>query len=235
MNQHNEFIGSRYYTQDNIINKRTGLAYIPSVTSILQYLPEPYNLKKWRADLGMEEAKRYMMHRAGIGSYVHDKVEQSLLGQSFKYGDIFDECMLQWDQEDTNFILGALQGWMNFLNNEKPKNIITEQSFCTDEYAGTVDLVFEIDGKKFTTDIKTSKQANEHHYIQVEAYRRTNDSELGGVLVLGNTTKNKYTFTQIPKSKYEHHWELFKWAMDGFYLHEKGEPKKMVYFDEFKS
>jgi hypothetical protein len=60
----------------------------------------------------------------------------------------------------------------DFWNTVKPRLIATEQHIFSDEYqyAGTIDLVVEIDGKIWLLDIKTSNSLHTSYDLQLAAY-----------------------------------------------------------------
>ena len=228
-----------YCPKDKSLNTRTGLPYFPSVTTILSYLRLEHNLLEWIANRGSYGAyRRYLSHRANIGSFVHNMIDSSVNKlEKFPFEDLKSRIEFEYPENDDQlFLYGALRGWVNFLRDEEPIIIESEKSFHFEDYAGTRDLVCRLKSDKYKhewlIDNKTSKQSNEHHFIQVSAYQKARGCKRGGVLVLGNKTEKKYTLTKIPVKKFDHYIAKFNWAKEGFYLdNPEATPKMIVPFD----
>ena len=71
---------------------------------------------------------------------------------------------------------------------------------------------------RWTVDWKTSKVANEDHKMQVETMRRVSQADKGMVVVLGNTTKKKYTATVVKDSERDYLWTRFQAIKETAYV-----------------
>ena len=116
----------------------------------------------------LEEARkawRIKRDKAGdIGTAVHDMIEMYVKAQingnrfQAKHQDervqkMFDK-FVEWEKE------------------ENIKFLLSEQKLYSEKhwFAGTVDLIFEKDGKRFIGDIKTAKDIYQTNYIQMGGY-----------------------------------------------------------------
>jgi uncharacterized protein YecE (DUF72 family) len=73
------------------------------------------------------------------------------------------------DSEDAPYI----RSFLNFINDWEPRYIETEASVFNREhgYAGTLDAIVEIDGKRYVMDYKTGKSVWPEVALQLAAYR----------------------------------------------------------------
>lgn len=125
-----------------------GMGY-PSVTTILSVRDNP-GLDAWRLHVGAEEAQRRSKEATDKGTAVHAACEEYLLGK-LEQGPI---------------------GLMNWLEKVKPTKCQPELFLFSDlhEYAGTADLICEIDGEPWLIDFKTSKHIDAGYALQLAAY-----------------------------------------------------------------
>jgi hypothetical protein len=96
----------------------------------------------------------------------------------------------------------ALMAGVNWFETTKPKVIHTELTvFSPDNrFAGTVDLVAEIDGDIWIIDFKTGQNIWDSYRIQLNAYKTAigNKKARMGILQLGfKRNKKKWFFTEI--------------------------------------
>jgi len=134
-----------------------GDMWYPRVTSIVNIKSKPAlyryyaNMPGWRA---ADEAKE---RSAEEGSRVHDAAEAVLRG----YEPIIDE-----------FTRPAVEALMEFLRNTHVKPLLVEERLVSrlHHYAGTVDLVAEVNGVIGVVDIKTSKAVYRDYGLQTAAY-----------------------------------------------------------------
>lgn len=119
-----------------------------------------------QARLGKEKAHKKEMEKAAeIGSQVHALVEWTLKGElCHKVGPspiISDKA--QW----------AFMAWEDWRRAVNLKPLMVEQAVWSDEhrYAGTMDLLAEVDGQLTVLDWKTGKKIYPEAYIQNAAYR----------------------------------------------------------------
>lgn len=153
-----DFLDRRFY-------KRAEGIYYPSVTTILSFMPKDRFFETWIKDVGHNAD--IVLQRAGKeGSQVHDAIERLLKGEELcwldKYGNaIYSEIV--WEM-----ILRFQDFWTTY----KPTLVFSEKFVYSDEhkYAGTMDLVVMLDGKKWLLDTKTSNSLHKANELQLAAY-----------------------------------------------------------------
>jgi len=197
----------RWYAKPGVDkNKNPIYKFIPSVTWIAGYYPKGVPFYKWLANKGWNEAEAIKNAAGNKGSKVHQAVELLILGGTVKMEDKLENKetgeMEALTLEEYEAIL-AFAEWFDIV---KPKILAIEKYGINEKenYAGTIDLICEIEGKVWLIDFKTSQHIWPEHIIQVSAYKH---SDLGkehrveklGILQLG-LKKNKikkYRFTEV--------------------------------------
>jgi hypothetical protein len=150
-------LDNRYYTRNG--------NYYPSVTSILQYMPKGKFFENWLKDVG-HNADIIARKAADEGTQVHDAIERYLQGE--KISLINEEGYSKYSLEVWKMILKFHEFWTTY----KPTLIESEVHLFSDIYiyAGTCDLVLEINGQKWLLDIKTSNSLHVSQDLQLSAY-----------------------------------------------------------------
>jgi hypothetical protein len=123
----------------------------------------------WMDELGdnweriLKEAKtahRSTKEKAGnFGSNVHKAIENWIKNPDYK-----SELNEAEAKAFNNFVEWAKENKVKFLESEK--RLYSEKNW----YAGTMDLVVEIDGKQWVGDIKTSSNIYPEHFAQCAGY-----------------------------------------------------------------
>ena len=149
---------------DNRYYQRNG-KYYPSVTSILQYMPKGKFFENWLKDVG-HNADIIARKAADEGTQVHDAIERYLQGEKIQL--INEEGYSKYSLDVWKMILKFHDFWVTF----KPTLIESEIHLFSDVYmyAGTCDLVLEINGEKWLLDIKTSNSLHASQDFQLSAY-----------------------------------------------------------------
>ena len=150
-------LDTRYYVRDD--------KYYPSVTSILQYFPKNKFFETWLKDVG-HNADIIARKAADEGTQVHDAIERYLSGEKISWMD--DNGYSKYSLEIWKMILKFHDFWSTY----KPTLIESEIHLFSDKYmyAGTCDLVIEMDGVKWLLDIKTSNSLYVSYDLQLSAY-----------------------------------------------------------------
>jgi len=201
----------RFYKNKDKVNHRTNNNYFPAYHFLLKLgSPEPVGLTKWRQDKG-HFADHILERSSEIGSFVHDCIDNIIKSNTSISHDFIEAAFT--NPKEAYRVKEALLGFMNFMSEEEPIILSSEKMMCGDDFAFTMDsqMLLKSDGysKKHVVDWKTSKVANEDHKMQIEAMRRVSESDAGVVVVLGNSTKKKYTATFIKPSEQDYLWERF--------------------------
>jgi len=176
------FVDGRFYFDQND-------NYVPSVTTILEAYPKPYALLQWIKENG-ENSDKIRDAKGDIGSAVHRLTEN--------YDNGFDCNLLDLEGSP----LYSLEVWsmferyVDFTNRFNPVHNMIEQNIININlgYAGTLDRVSNLNGKKFLIDIKTSNGVYNSFWLQLAAYRellKNEGIEVDGVAILWLNAKTR--------------------------------------------
>jgi hypothetical protein len=153
-----EFTDSRFYLSEEG-------SYIPSVTTILDAYPKDASFYKWLKDVG-QDADTIRDEAGRRGSNVHELTEKYDSGEEVSY--INNQGwpafkMLEWSM---------FERYVEFTEKIKPEIDMMELHMISDKlgFAGTLDRVVSINGKKILLDIKTSNSIQPTHWLQLSAY-----------------------------------------------------------------
>jgi hypothetical protein len=149
---------ARYY------QRSPGIFY-PSVTTILGYFPKGAFFETWLKDSGHNAD--FIMRRAGDeGTQVHNAVEDILRGKELRW--IEADGHVNYNTHVWRMILSFYDFWSTY----KPTLLLSEEFMFSDthKYSGTLDLLLELNGKKWIIDIKTSTAIHTSHFLQMSAY-----------------------------------------------------------------
>jgi len=177
-------LDQRFYRRDG--------KYYPSVSSILNFFPKNAFFHSWLKDVG-HNSEIIANKAAWEGTQVHNAAEELMLGKE-----------IHWLKED-GIVIYSLDVWRlilrfaDFWNQIKPKLIATEYHLFSDQhkYAGTTDIICEIDGKLWLLDIKTSNSIHTSHSLQLSSYAKAWDEthnkhiEKCGILWLKSSTRSE--------------------------------------------
>jgi hypothetical protein len=176
-------IGHAYHDKDTD-------KYYVSVTSHLKAKGKGIGFEKWLMKYG-EEAYKIRDQAAESGSRVHQKCE--LLQKEGKIN--VEDC--------TEEEIAKIQGFIGWVKEFKPADSLLELSLAHTEleYAGTIDIICIIGGKRYLIDIKSGKDVHEEAWYQMAAYKemylqshKESSIDHCAVLHLKANTKKGYQF-----------------------------------------
>lgn len=132
---------------------------VPSVTEIAK----PISFEQ------MSKLDNNILERArNRGSIVHEYCEQYLLCGEIDFAEVGSEY------------IDYVEQFVNWYITYKPKVLFTEYQMYSSEFAGTTDLICEIDGKRIIVDYKTTSSIDTKSLsVQLEGYRRL--AEMQGI------------------------------------------------------
>lgn len=204
----------RFYINE-IKNPITGLPelkYIPSVTWICGFYPKGIAFYKWLADKGWNEAESIKSSAGDKGSKVHCAVTELLNGKEVSMEDAFLNPTTEATEPLTLEEYECLMAFADWYNSVKPKVLNNEVVVISDKYgyAGTVDIVCEIEGETYIVDIKTGQYVWPEYELQLSAYQAAlgKPAKLAILQIGYKRNKNAYKFTEI-----ENKFDCFKAAM----------------------
>ena len=154
---------------------------LPSVTEICN----PISFER------LDALQKAMVEKAKQrGSRCHELAEEYLLVGELDIDDIETEYIPYVQQ----FVLWA--------KTYKPKVLYTEKKLFCDLFAGTLDLICEIDGKTIIVDYKFTSSSDKHSLsVQLEGYSRL--AEINGIHIdevfMLHIKKDSYVFKKINK------------------------------------
>ena len=142
--------GRKYVGDDN--------TPVPSVTTVLDKTSDKTALIAWRKRVGDEEANRVSKESAGLGTKVHNALEQYILGEDYEI-------------KGNNFVSILARDMANLMINEGFTNVNevwgTEVGLIAPGlYAGTTDCIGMHNGDEAIIDFKTSKKIKPAKWVQ---------------------------------------------------------------------
>lgn len=150
---------------DRRVYKRGENLYYPSVTTILQYMPKNKFFETWMKDVG-HNADLIMRKAGKEGTQVHEAAEALVKGEEVSWMDDYGNA--KYSLPVWEMILKFHEFWTT----HKPELISAEDFVWSDEYkyAGTADLVVNMNGEKWLLDIKTSNTIHKSYDLQLASY-----------------------------------------------------------------
>lgn len=147
-------------SRENINGKRlysTPTGALPSVTTILDKTSDKTFLESWKKRVGEEEAKKQTKEASGLGTAVHNFLENHLLKKPSKVG--------------SNYVHQLAEKLANKLISDHFSSIDTVWGteiglYYPELYAGTCDCVGIVDGKPTIIDFKTAKKIKKKEWIE---------------------------------------------------------------------
>lgn len=180
---------SHWYLDGQLCPEGVGF---PSVTTILDVRANP-NVIAWRERTGIAEADKYTQERQELGTAVHEEIEAWFKTRS-------REGILMPSMEG----ITLLHGFFAWFTKYQPTKCQSELYLQSDlhEYAGTADLICEIEGEPWLIDFKTSRHIQPSYGLQLAAYAQAYAEKTGvhcrrAVLQLTDEIKRGYRFQEF--------------------------------------
>lgn len=138
-----------------------GGIWMPRVTAITEIIAKPALLKYYADQENFEVAQQSLKNAASWGTLTHSTIEKLFkmeqVGIDPKIAPSI-EAYFEWKKQHN-------------IKVHDPKNDIEKMVFDPENlYAGKVDVLLEIDGKRGVLDIKTGTGIWEEYYLQTAAY-----------------------------------------------------------------
>jgi genome maintenance exonuclease 1 len=178
---------------------------LPSVTTILSATKDMTFLKEWRAAVGEAEATRIVTESSGLGSSMHNLLEDYILGREMK-GQFMAVTLAKLIIKKGLCKVNEVWGTEVAL-------------YSTDLYAGTTDLVGLHENVPAIMDYKNSRQEKtremiEDYFMQLAAYALSHNEMYGtnikkGVVMMA-TRAGKYLEFIIEGDEFTHYETM--WA-----------------------
>lgn len=209
-----------------------------SVTWITSYCPMDEFLMRIIAKRGWDESEDQRMQAGNKGSRVHNAIHDLVLGNKVTFESEYLDQITEETRPLTGEEYAAVLTFKDWFEKTKPKVIDTEFTVYNDEYmyAGTVDLLCEIEGKRYIIDYKTSAYTSvpTSHKAQLDGYKmaKTEDHSFEdcnlAILQIGYPrNKAGYKFNEI-----DHNPDRFL-ACNTFWHEKVSEKQKQVFQKDF--
>lgn len=213
--------------------------YYPSVTTLLEAYPKPYQLLQWLKEVG-NKADEIRDSAGRRGSTVHRISEDYDRGLQINL--LGDSGQPLYSMEEWSMF----ERYVDFTKRFNPQwDMIEQQVICPElGLAGTIDRIGTIDGKKYLLDIKTSNGIYNSYWLQAAAYRQAvyvnMGIELDGTAILWLNAKTRTVgkkgdvqgvgWQMLAKDNTDNDWELFL-AVQKLWLaeHASDTPKEFSY------
>ena len=139
--------------------------YYPSATTILNYFPKDDYFYTWMKDVG-HNAPIIAQRAADEGSQVHDAIENLLNGDKVTFSDKYGK------QNYSEKVWRMICRFVDFYEQSEINPVVIEGTLYSDEYkyAGTGDLICELNGELWLIDHKTSNNVHESYKLQIACY-----------------------------------------------------------------
>jgi hypothetical protein len=209
------FSDGRFYADDNGV-------WVPSVTTVLECYPKPYQFLQWLKESG-ENADKIRDAAGKRGSTVHELTERFDKGEEVNLLNEFGNPQYSLDE------WSMFERYVEFIERFSPDIEMIEQNIVSQKlgFAGTIDRVMVIDGKKYLVDIKTSNMIPNSYWLQLAAYEQllmtiTKHNTLDGVAILWLNAKTRtdgkkgdmqgkgWQFITKENDESSEDWELFQ-------------------------
>lgn len=158
------------YLDSRAYESPTGKFY-PSVNNVLGIIDKGENYRDWLMSNGYN-ADYKMISAMNDGSDVHKLVE--------RFNSMPDEPVLcaEYDKDGRQTNLISKRVWqmfaryVSFYTRFKPKILAVEQVLASDTYeiGGQLDIVFELNGIRYLTDVKTGESVHDSQELQQAPY-----------------------------------------------------------------
>ena len=139
---------------------------VPRVTKILSIVSTSDGLMYWSNSLGFKRQSysKTIKFAADIGAQCHKCIDL-FLSNNYDYEPPFDM------HTQARFAYESFLKWWNDISNNNVKVLLHEYSLSCRFFGGTLDGLYEINGKKYLVDYKTSNHVNFKYTLQLAAYR----------------------------------------------------------------
>lgn len=198
----------------------------PSVTWILNSFPKGIGFDIYLAEKvhSWEQAKQVLREAGEQGSRVHWGLEQFLLGKPLRFTDCPNGSPYPFSIAEWRMIEDGIR----WFDKYKPTVLSVEETVFGSDYAGTVDLMYQLNDKIYIEDWKTSQYIYPSHHAQQAAYvkaLRNNDVNVEGYCIVQLGTKSKIRYKEIysTEESIKYYYHLFRCAMR-FWKHENPNP-----------
>lgn len=148
---------------------------VPRVTKIISKCIHSDSLMYWANSLGFKHQsyKKTLEEAANIGSHAHDNIDNYLSDETYEA----EEASMP--HQSYNAYQSFLKWYSTICSIASVRVIFHEKTLTCKYFGGTLDGLYEINGKIYLVDYKTSKHITFKYILQLAAYRYMLRTELG--------------------------------------------------------
>lgn len=147
---------------------------VPRVTKILSKCIHSDSLMYWANSLGFKHQsyKKTLDAAANIGHHAHENIDNFLEDENY---EAIESSM---PYQSYNAYQSFLKWYSTIINIAKVRVIFHEKTLTCKYFGGTLDGLYEINGKIYLVDYKTSNHITFKYILQLAAYRYMLRTEL---------------------------------------------------------
>ena len=148
---------------------------VPRVTKILSKCIHSDSLMYWANSLGFKHQsyRKTLDEAANIGTHTHNNIDGFLSDESY---EAIESSM---PHQSYNAYQSFLRWFFDINSAAIVKVIFHEKTLTCKYFGGTLDGLYEINGKIYLVDYKTSNHINFKYCLQLAAYKYMLRTELG--------------------------------------------------------
>ena len=193
---------------------KTSIGVIPSVTTIISTVVRNPALEAWKERT--PNWKEISTVAADIGTLTHKAIDMYLKEDSTNFIEAFKRG---GERIEKPFL--AFSEWKSNTGFEYVDSEIG--TWCERGYAGTIDLVGNIDDRLYLIDLKTSRRVYPDYLLQISAYRLAYEKRSGqkieGLAILRlDKTNSVYEWKEYTETEYQRGLRMFLLLCDFWHL-----------------
>lgn len=169
---------------------------VPRVTKILSKCIHSDSLMYWANSLGFKHQSyaKTLDAAANVGHHAHENID------NFLSNDNYEADATSMPNQSYNAYQSFLKWFTDINNAANVRVIFHEKSLACKYFGGTLDGLYEINGKIYLVDYKTSNHITFKYILQLAAYRYMLRNELGieidGCIIL-QLSKNSVSYNEF--------------------------------------
>ena len=212
-------VNERWYAKqgENPDTKLPEYQFFPSSTWIASHYPKGIAFYKWLADKGWNDAEAIKNAAGNKGSKVHQAIELLEKAGELPIETVFTNSDTGFAEQLTTEELDCIFSFTKWHEETKPLLIANEMTVFGNNYAGTLDRIYNINGQIYIVDLKTSQQIWEEFKLQVSSYSHAEIDYVSLGITKEAWDKRKMAILQVGYRLNKAGWK-FTEVEDKFYL-----------------
>lgn len=189
--------------------------FVPSSTWISSFYPKGVGFYKWLAETGWDEAEEIKVLAGERGSKVHQAITDLIGGQEVRMDSKYINPSTGVEEELTADEYDCVVSFKRFFDEVKPRIVAVEITVFNSEfgYAGTIDIVCEIEGEYWILDVKTGQSIWPAYELQLSSYKHaypgvTSFETHGSKKIKVIKPIERLGIIQVGYKRNKNHWKL---------------------------